>query len=47
MPPTDDVMGALTATGPPLVGASDDYDYSFELIGDARLGPLGRSHAWH
>jgi hypothetical protein len=43
MPPTADVMGALTATGSPLVGASDDYDYFFELIGDARLGPLGRA----
>ena len=37
MPPPDDVIGALTAAARPLVGASDDYDYFFELIGDARL----------
>jgi erythromycin esterase-like protein len=48
MPPTDDVMGALTATGRPLVGASDDYDYFFELIGDARLVLLGEAtHGTH
>jgi hypothetical protein len=37
MPPTDDVISALTAAGRPLAGAGDDYDYFLELIGDARL----------
>ncbi|HEX7228012.1 MAG TPA: erythromycin esterase family protein, partial [Candidatus Binatia bacterium] len=48
MPHTDDVMGALTAAARPLVGASGDYDYFVELIGDARLVLLGEAtHGTH
>jgi erythromycin esterase-like protein len=48
MPPTDDVISALTAAGRPLAGAGDDYDYFLELIGDARLVLLGEAtHGTH
>ncbi len=48
MPPTDNVISALTAAGLPLAGAGDDYDYFLELIGDARLVLLGEAtHGTH
>ncbi len=48
MPPTEDVIGALTDAGRSLVGAGDEYDYLFEMIGDARLVLLGEAtHGTH
>jgi erythromycin esterase-like protein len=48
MPSSEDVSGALIDGGRSLVGAGDEYDYLFEMIGDARLVLLGEAtHGTH
>ena len=48
MPPIEDVIGARPDAGRPLVGAGDEYDCLFEMIGDARLVLLGEAtHGTH
>src|ERR687897_846426 len=48
MQSANDLVAALRDAAQPLSGASNDYDGLLELIGDARLAPLGEaSHGTH